>query len=127
MKRLFWLALGAAGAAVALHQLRRAAETNPAARMAQKAVDAGVARASETASAAARKASAALSGVLDDYRAASAERAQELRDALLAETQGTEEDLRARREAARGHQAPPAHPAPGVDDEDLDDDFGYEL
>ena len=105
MKRLFWLAAGAAAAAVALHQLRRAAEEHPAARLVEKAVDSGIAKASEAAAAVASRATEAARGFVDDYRTASDERARELRDALLAETQGSEEELRARRDTARSAKA----------------------
>lgn len=129
MKRLFWIAAGAAGAAIALHQLRKAAQEHPVARLAEKTIDAGIAKASEAAAAVAGRAGEAVSGFVSDYRSASDERAKELRDALLAETQGSEEDLRARRDRSRQQPAAGAPRPTFSTDEYAGDEaeLGYEF
>lgn len=129
MARLFWVGTGVVLTVVVVIKGRQIIHRyTPAA-----VVD----RASATAAATGSALSEAAGHFLADFRAARDERAAELADALLAPTQGSVEDLRARRDAYPGRQdagrhaaddterATRARYAPIEDDDSEDDSLGY--
>ncbi|SDC22007.1 hypothetical protein SAMN05216410_1412 [Sanguibacter gelidistatuariae] len=142
MARLFWVGTGVALTVVVVIKGRQIIH-----RYAPAAV---VDRATATAAATGSALSDAATHFLSDFRAARDERARELADALLAPTQGSVEDLQARRraydaDAARddaGRHGPGRHAddseratraryavdndnAPIQDDDSDDDELGY--
>ena len=121
MSRLFWLGTGVALTVVVVVKGRRVVRRYAPATL----VDQATATAQATGSAL----SDAASRFLDDFRSARDERAEQLSDSLLARTQGSVDDLRARRDAtSRPGAARPGARGPGrhSDLEDTDDDeLGY--
>lgn len=128
MARLFWVGTGVALTVVVVVKGRQLIR--------QYAPAAVVDRASATAAATGSALSEAAGHFLADFRAARDERAAQLEEALLAPTQGSVEDLRARRDAydagpgqhtgrhARD-AATRARYAPLEDDDTVDDELGY--
>lgn len=128
MARLFWVGTGVVLTVVVVIKGRQIIH-----RYAPAAV---VDRASATAAATGSALSEAAGHFLADFRAARDERAAELADALLAPTQGSVDELRARRDAYDGapgrgagrhadDATTRARYAPLVDDESVDDELGY--
>ena len=135
MARLFWVGTGVVLTVVVVVKGRQVIR--------QYAPAAVVDRASATAAATGSALSEAASHLLADFRAARDERAAELAEALLAQTQGSVEDLRARRDAydarpgrhstksaadttaADRDRATRARYAPLDDDDTVDDELGY--
>ena len=128
MARLFWVGTGVVLTVVVVVKGRQVIR--------QYAPAAVVDRASATAAATGSALSEAAGHFLSDFRAARDERAAQLADALLATTQGSVEDLKARRDAydaAPGHSAGRhsreadirARYAPIEDDDSADDELGY--
>ena len=133
MARLFWVGTGVVLTVVVVVKGRQIVH-----RYAPAAV---VDRASASAASTGAALTEAAGHFLADFRAARDERAAQLADALLAQTQGSVEDLRARREAydsGPGRHSAPAEPtaaerekatraryAPLVDDDSDDDELGY--
>lgn len=128
MARLFWVGTGVALTVVVVVKGRQVIR--------QYAPAAVVDRASATAAATGSALSEAAGHFLADFRAARDERAAQLEEALLAPTQGSVEDLRARRDAydagpgqrAGRHAsdaATRARYAPLEDDDSVDDELGY--
>lgn len=133
MARLFWVGTGVVLTVVVVVKGRQIIHRyTPAA-----VVD----RASASAASTGAALSEAAGHFLADFRAARDERAAQLADALLAQTQGSVEDLRARREAydsgpgrhsaqtgataADREKATRARYAPLDDDDSDDDELGY--
>ena len=117
MSRLFWLGTGVALTVVVVVKGRQIVHRYAPATL--------VDQATATAQATGARLSEAASAFLDDFRAARDERAEQLSDSLLARTQGSVDDLRARRDASRpapGHRAPGRHR--DLDDPE-DDELGY--
>lgn len=112
MSRLFWLSTGVALTVVVVVKGRQVAR-----RYAPAAL---VDQATATAQATGVALSEAASKFLDDFRAARDERAEQLSDSLLARTQGSVDDLRARRDAS-----PRPHGRHTTLDDPDDDDLGY--
>ena len=128
MARLFWVGTGVALTVVVVVKGRQIVR--------QYAPAAVVERASETAAATGSALSEAAGHFFTDFRSARDARAAELAQALLAPTQGSVEDLRARRDAAdadAGHPsgrhareaATRARYASLDDDDSVDDELGY--
>ncbi len=70
----------------------------------------------------------ALGGFMSDFKAAFAEREEDLMNSLLADTQGSVDDLRARRAANARHAASTGPTATAADYPDIDpieQDLGY--
>lgn len=121
MKRLFWVSIGVGITVYVMSKGRKVVK--------QYAPEAVIDRASEQASAFTAAASSAAGGFLHDFKAAFAERESELTDALLADTQGSVHDLKARRaEAVRNKNRPQYTDAKASDFPDVDpeeQDLGY--
>ncbi|MBI9115342.1 hypothetical protein [Sanguibacter suaedae] len=116
MARLFWVGTGAAlTVAVVLKGRQVARRYAPAAL---------VDRATESVSTGRDALGAAAGGFMVDFRAARDSRAAELEEALLAPTQGTAADLRARRDSSRD-RATAARYAADHDQDDDEDTLGY--
>lgn len=114
MKRLFWISTGVALTVFVMAKGRKiVAQYTPSAlteRVGEQAVEFGE-QAKETAT-----------GFLADFKAAAKEREQELRDSLLADSQGSLKDLRARRDDFQNRR-PRAQDI--FDDDSEDDELGY--
>lgn len=117
MSRLFWLSTGVALTVVVVVKGRQVAR-----RYAPAAL---VDQATATAQATGTALSEAASKFLDDFRAARDERAEQLSDSLLARTQGSVDDLRARRDASTRSTDPRPHGRHSPLDDPEDDDLGY--
>lgn len=128
MARLFWVGTGVVLTVVVVVKGRQVIR--------QYAPAAVVDRASATATATGSALSEAAGHFMADFRAARDERAAQLADALLATTQGSVEDLQARRDAydaAPGRSsgrhsseaATRARYAAIDDDDSVDDELGY--
>lgn len=118
MARLFWIATGSAVTVAVIVKGRQVVRRYTPAAVAE--------RATATVEATTANLSDVARHFASDFRAARDERATALADALLARTQGTVEDLRARRDArsgARDEHATRAAFAPERDDDE--DDLGY--
>ena len=116
MRRLFWMGVGAVGAAVVAQRVRQTARRFTPGGVAEQAADAG------------RRTGVALQEAIGEFRAARAERERELVTALLVEPEGgSVAERRAARDAAAGRGTPARARAPGsdvdVDDDDEDDFF----
>lgn len=116
MKKLFWIGTGVALTVFVMAKGKKfISQYTPTAlteRVGEQAADLGA------------RAGDAAGGFLADFRAAAQSREQELRDSLLAETQGSLEDLESRRTAYR--QGPQAARAQDfLDDDSEDEELGY--
>ena len=119
MARLFWVATGSVATVVVFVKVRGLVRRYAPATL--------VDRAAATAQATGENLQEVAGSFLSDFRAARDERAQQLADALLASTQGTVDDLRARRDRASTRENDRATArAYSTDPEDADDDeLGY--
>lgn len=121
MKRLFWISVGVGATVYVMTKGRKAVK-----RYAPEAV---VDRATEQASSFVHLATDAAGGMWSDFKSAFAEREDELRSALLAETQGSVEELKARHAAhTKKKNAPSGPPASAKDFPDIDpieQELGY--
>lgn len=129
MRRIFWIGTGVALTVFVMVKGRqvisRYTPTALTERVGEQAADFG------------SRAGEAATGFLADFRAAVGERETELRDSLLADSQGSLEDLQQRRDAYQGDHAGPFRRdrraatrfgAGGqglVDDDSEDDELGY--
>ncbi|MEP7763971.1 hypothetical protein [Sanguibacter sp. 25GB23B1] len=119
MARLFWVATGSVATIAVIVKARAAVRRYAPATL--------VDRATATAQSTSENLHAAAGSLLSDFRAARDEREKQLSDALLAPTQGSTDDLRARREraAARAGDRETARTY-AADVEDIDDEeLGY--
>ncbi len=97
MERLFWVGVGVAGALVAARKWQELRSHSPAAELVAKAGGVAADRFAVLGSKALGQVKVATVRFLDDFRVARDERNEQLADALLAPSQGSEADLRARR------------------------------
>lgn len=121
MKRLFWISVGVGVTVYVMTKGRRVVK--------QYAPEAVVERATEQASTFMSATSDAAGGFWTDFKSAFAEREEELRSALLAETQGSVEELKAHRAAASKKKAAPTGPPASADDfpdvDPIEQELGY--
>lgn len=119
MARLFWVATGSVATVVVLVKVRGLVRRYAPATL--------VERATATAQATGETVQQAAGSFLSDFRTARDERATQLADALLASTQGTVDDLKARRERASSRERDRSTArAYGADLDDAEDDeLGY--
>lgn len=121
MKRLFWVGTGVALTVFVMVKGRK--------MVLQYTPEAVAERATAQATEFSHRAGSAAGGFVSDFKAAFAEREQDLRASLLAETQGSLDELRAKRAAAqRAKNASPASNATAADFPDIDpeeQELGY--
>ncbi|GAA2248319.1 hypothetical protein GCM10010401_22710 [Rarobacter faecitabidus] len=134
MKRLFWVGVGVAVAVVATKKWRELKEqpgvTGTAAGFAESVAKQAGDRAAALSGALWERATHSAREFVDEFRVASAEREQELRESLLAETQGSEEDLRRRRAESARHRSAAARSTADADEDAFAGDeehLGYEF
>lgn len=121
MKRLFWVGTGVALTVFVMVKGRKMAL--------QYTPEAVAERATAQATEFSQRAGSAAGGFVSDFKAAFAEREQDLKASLLAETQGSLDELRAKRAAAqRAKNASPTSTATAADFPDIDpeeQELGY--
>ncbi len=116
MRRLFWVSTGVALTVFVMVKGRKLV----LAYTPQAVADRVATQATEFTD----RAQDSASGFLADFREARAAREQELRDSLLADSQGSVADLRARRDAWQGSPRD-AWASNITDDDSEDDELGY--
>lgn len=129
MRRIFWIGTGVALTVFVMVKGRQVISRYTPSALTE--------RVGEQASEFGDRAGEAATGFLADFRAAATERETELRDSLLADSQGSLDDLQKRRDAYQGDHAGPLRRdrragtkfSPGaqkfVDDDSEDDELGY--
>ena len=121
MKRLFWVSVGVGVTVYVMTKGRKVVK--------QYAPEAVVERATEQASSVVSVASDAAGGLWSDFKSAFAEREEELRSALLADSQGSVEELKARHAASSKKKAAPSGPPPSAKDfpdiDPIEQELGY--
>lgn len=114
MKRLFWISTGVALTVFVMVKGRKI--------IAQYTPSALTERVGEQAAELGEQAKDAATGFVADFKAAAKAREQELRDSLLADSQGSLDDLRTRRDEFQ-RRTPRAQDF--LDDDSEDDELGY--